>query len=76
MQAGSEFERAKRDLLRRISRNRRHVDGRIHAIRRRSLRWIFWGECAIGAWRRLRFMWTQSAADSHPDQPGDDHGRS
>lgn len=76
MRADREFERAKRDLVRRIGRNRRRVEGRVHTIHRRGLRWILWAKCATWAWRHLQAMWTESAAKRRPEPSGDDHGRS
>lgn len=75
MRAGNDYERAKRELHRRIGRNRRRIDGRIHGFHRRGLQWMFWGRCAYWAWRQFQGIWADSAADRRPDQPGDDHGR-
>lgn len=75
MRANNDYDRAKRDLLRRIRRNRRQIDGRFHAIHRRSLQWMFWGQCARWAWRELRGIWTESAVGSKTTQPGEHRGR-
>ncbi len=67
MATGAEFERARRALRRQIHRNRRRIDGRIHAVGRGTLR-LAWQSAWSWLWKELKEVWKESAPQRTSDK--------